>query len=95
MATAGYRSFEGVWIGGASAPVTVTQPGYRSFEAFWLGGASGYAQAIIPPAPPSVIVDGGGSYVPSHQWHDDYERARLLKEDEDIVVIMLAIYRCL
>lgn len=37
MATGGYRSEEGIWEGGVSAPSGI-HGGYRSPLAFWIGG---------------------------------------------------------
>ncbi len=53
--TGGYRSFTGVFEGGANSPIPIG--GYFSFEALWIGG-SGYVPFIPPPNPPS---GGGGS----------------------------------
>lgn len=90
----GYRSYTGLWEGGASALPPVG--GYQSYEAFWLGGAM--ALAYVPPTPPSFRPGGDDR----RYWRDDRylsveERIardrRIKQEDDEILAIFTAIWR--
>ncbi len=80
--TAGYRSHEAAWIGGASASPSFTPAGYRSFEAFWLGGAS---------APVVVIsrgqIQSAAGQVKIFMDTDVRDPKRLRREDEEIIIL--------
>lgn len=93
MPTAGYRSHEAFWIGGAAAPRVGTLGGYRSFCAFWMGGANGF-HGHVPPPP--IIVTGGGIARRHHppldlkldELMDEVWREKLLREDEELVILL-------
>lgn len=82
----GYRSYEAVWEGGASAAPPVVRAGYRSFEALWLGGAHGF-EAVTPPTPtPTGNPKGGGTIINIHQRIDHLKQKRR-REDEEILFL--------
>lgn len=83
MATAGYRSYEALWEGGASAVPPVVVAGYRSYEAFWLGGASGFV--AVPPVPPTPVRRIGGGL--QQGVFIDGRRRKKLREDEEILIL--------
>jgi hypothetical protein len=83
MANGGYRGYEAIWEGGASATPPVVVAGYRSYEAIWLGGAAGYA-SVTPPIPPTPLPEFGGGGGISY---DEYRRRKRKKGDEEILFL--------
>lgn len=82
MADGGYRSYEAIWEGGASATPPVILGGYRSYEAVWLGGAAGF-DSVTPPIPPTplpTMAGGGISY-------EDFRKRKVKKGDEEILFL--------
>ncbi len=90
----GYRSLEGLWIGGIGSP----QPaGYRSLLGFWIGGVSkpsgvqaGYRSFMglwiggtNAPTETPVIVVGGGSPVRrrKREAYEPFDLTELLHEE--------------
>jgi hypothetical protein len=78
------RSLLAPWIGGAGVPQS--QPGVRGLLAFWVGGAV-LGVAVRPPVVPP-------QYYGTFNWmRADDQRRQLLKEDEELLVIIGAAMR--
>lgn len=76
----GYKSYTGLWEGGAAAPGVSVPAGYISFTAFWTGGAAASVTATPPRKRGPVI-------------HPRKTKEQIVDDDENVIKLVVVAIR--